>query len=195
MPTRKIVATTFIMVAVVLTGAYVIAQNKNTKEKSASEVPQKSTESPKNATYIIEGVAVSLKEGRAETEIAPGFTSKVLTQYFGNEAAGDLNSDGQEDAVIILTQTSGGSGTFYYAAASLKRNIAIKQGDVSLKYFGTNAILLGDRIAPQSTEIKNGIIIVNYADRKSGESMATTPSVGISKYLKMEGEILREVSR
>jgi len=59
-------------------------------------------------------------------------------------------------------------------------------------YKGTNAILLGDRIAPQTTEIKNGQVIVNYADRAAGEPMTARPSVGVSKYLKVEGTTLVE---
>jgi hypothetical protein len=84
-----------------------------------------------------------------------------------------------------LTQYSGGSGTFYYIAAVISYNNIYK---------GTNAILIGDRIAPQSTEFRNGEIIVNYADRKPGEPMTATPSVGTSEYFKIvngeNGEIL-----
>jgi hypothetical protein len=49
-------------------------------------------------------------------------------------------------------------------------------------YQGTNAVLLGDRIAPQASGFQNGQIIVNYAQRKLGESMTAQPSVGASKY-------------
>ena len=48
---------------------------------------------------------------------------------------------------------------------------------------GTNAVLLGDRIAPQTIEIRDGVVIANYADRRPEESMAVLPSVGMSKYL------------
>jgi hypothetical protein len=48
-------------------------------------------------------------------------------------------------------------------------------------YQGTNAIFLGDRIAPQSTVIEDGKIIVNYADRKPDEPFTIQPTVGVSK--------------
>lgn len=127
----------------------------------------------KNATYAIEGKTITLVDGYSEVEVAPGSASKIVTRYFGNKAEGDLNGDGIPDVAFLLTQSGGGSGTFYYVAAALKTQDG---------YRGTNAILLGDRIAPQTTEIRNGSIIVNYADRKQGEPMTVQPSVGVSRY-------------
>jgi len=42
------------------------------------------------------------------------------------------------------------------------------------------------------TEIQNGQIIVNYADRKAGEPMTTAPSLGVSRYLVVQGTTLSE---
>ena len=136
----------------------------------------------KDATYTIEGQQVTLIGGYSEVPVMPGSASKTITRYFGNDAIGDLNGDGVPDVAFILSQTSGGSGTFYYVVVALKNG-----------YQGTNAILLGDRIAPQTTEIKNGEVIVNYADRKPTDPMTTQPSVGVSKYLKVQGTSLMEV--
>ena len=127
----------------------------------------------KNTAYLIEGQSVTLKNGSAESELAPDSASKSVTKYFGNDASGDLNGDGRIDQVFLLTQDNGGSGTFYYLAVALATNNGYK---------GLNTILLGDRIAPQTTEIKDGQIIVNYAERKAGEPMTTAPSVGVSRY-------------
>lgn len=135
----------------------------------------------KSATYSIEGQPVALVDGYAETAAAPGSASKTVTRYFGNEATGDLNGDGVSDVAFVLTQDAGGSGTFYYAVAALK---------TSDGYQGTDAVLLGDRIAPQTTEIQNGQLIVNYADRRSDEPMTAQPSFGVSKYLRVEGALL-----
>ena len=138
----------------------------------------------KNATYIIEGKPVTLVNGRAESLVASNSASTVVTQYFGNEATGDLNGDGMPDIAFVLTQTGGGSGTFYYVVTALK---------TANGYQGTNGVLLGDRIAPQSTQINNGQIVVNYADRATGEPMATAPSVGVSKYLQFANGVLSEI--
>lgn len=132
----------------------------------------------RNATYKVDGQLVTLVDGRAEELSAPGSASKTVTQIFGNEVKGDFNGDGFPDVAFILTKTGGGSGTFFYEVAAL--------GTVS-GYSGTNAILLGDRIAPQTSQFTNGEIIVNYADRAAKDPMTTRPSFGVSKYLKIQG--------
>ncbi|OGG72736.1 hypothetical protein A3A38_03690 [Candidatus Kaiserbacteria bacterium RIFCSPLOWO2_01_FULL_53_17] len=147
-----------------------------------TSLPQPVGSDPKNATYEIDGSFVTLRAGTAETSIA-GSTSKTVTQYFGNEAMGDLDSDGSTDIAFILTQSSGGSGTFYYVVAALKKGNS---------YQGTNAILLGDRVAPQTTQIRNGELVVSYATRKSDEPMTAQPSVGISKTFSIIGGRLQD---
>src|SRR3989338_11545365 len=69
---------------------------------------------PKNAEYVIDGQRVKLTNGVAETEAAPGSASKITTRYFGNEVRSDMNGDGREDIAFLLTQETGGSGTFFY---------------------------------------------------------------------------------
>lgn len=138
----------------------------------------------KDATYVIEGQPVVLVNGVATTSTASGSASKTVTQYFGNDATGDLNGDGLPDTAFVLTQNGGGSGTFYYIVVALRSGTG---------YVGTNAVLLGDRIAPQTTQIKDGMLVVNYADRNSDEPMSTQPSVGVTKYLKVKDSALVSV--
>jgi hypothetical protein len=138
---------------------------------------------PKNATYSVGGELVTLENGSSIKGVEPP-GSITTTKYFGNEVRGDFNGDGKTDVVFLLTQNSGGSGTFYYVAALLSSNSG---------YQGTKAVLLGDRIAPQTTNFMNGQIIVNYADRKPGEAMTTIPSVGTSKYFLVANGQLQEI--
>ncbi len=134
----------------------------------------------KNAAYSIENADVLLVDGLSRVPAAPGSASMVVTKYFGNEVRTDLNGDGRQDVVFLLTQEGGGSGVFYYVAFALNTENG---------YVGGRTVLLGDRIAPQTTELgKNGIIIVNYADRKPGESFAVQPSVGKTLRLKFDME-------
>ncbi len=132
---------------------------------------------PKNATYTIENLLYPLKNGVLEQEAAPGSASKIITRIFGEPALGDLDSDGKEDSAVMLTQDSGGSGTFFYVSSALNTNTGAR---------GTNSLLLGDRIAPQNISIKDGVIEVNYAERRPGESFAIQPSLGVTKRFKLD---------
>ena len=156
-----------------------------TKKEAPKDYTIISNNDFKNISYTIEGQQITLKNGFAENEIAPGSASKNITKYFGNEAKADLDGDGLKDVAFLITQDIGGSGTFYYLVAAIN----IKDG-----YVGTNAVFLGDRIAPQTTEFKDGNIIVNLAKRLPNEPMTNTPSIGVSKYFKVIDNKLTEVT-
>lgn len=134
----------------------------------------------KNGSYMVEGDIVTLKDGYYEKE-AYGSASKMIIRYFGDDVSADLNGDGVKDSAFLLTREAGGSGTFYYLAALISSGKS---------FIGTNTVLLGDRIAPQTTEFRDGAVVVNYADRKPGEPFTAQPSVGVSRYFKLvEGGI------
>jgi hypothetical protein len=121
------------------------------------EAQETSATDPLQASYRIERQEVRLINGQAEAEAAPGSATKIKTSVFGQPVFGDLNEDGNMNAALLLVHQPGGSGTFYYVAAALNANGTFR---------GTNAVLLGDRIAPQTTEILDGVVIANYADRR-----------------------------
>ena len=127
----------------------------------------------KNATYNIEGTKITLHDGVFSEPAAPNSATQIVTRYFGNEALGDFNGDGKQDTAFLLTQDGGGSGSFFYIAVALGEASGVQ---------GTNALFLGDRIAPQNVEWMNGKIIANYAVRKAGEPMTAQPSIGVSMY-------------
>ncbi len=132
------------------------------------------------AMFTIDGEQIVLTNGKYKHATAPGSASITTVTYFGNEVKGDFDGDGTEDKAYLVTQTTGGSGTFYYLATSL----------------GGEAVLLGDRIAPQTTGYRDGEeIIVNYAIRGDGEPMTTSPSIGVSRYFKFENGKLTEFKR
>lgn len=131
----------------------------------------------KSATYTIEGTSVTFINSVASS-------TEATTRYFGNEGLGDLNNDGRTDIAFLVTRRTAGTGTFYYVTAALKTDGG---------YVGTNAVFLGDRIAPQSTQIRTGVIIVNYADRKLTDPMTAAPSIGISRMFKIVNGQLQEV--
>jgi hypothetical protein len=141
---------------------------------------------PKNATYEIEGIKINLVNGEAQVETVPGSASKTTIRYFGNEAEGDLNGDGLKDKVFLITQDGGGSGLFYYAVVALKNTDGYKI---------TNSFFIGDRIAPQTTEIRDNKLIVNYAERPVGAPMTERPSMGVSRYLEVVNSKLVESAK
>jgi len=140
---------------------------------------------PLSAAYMIEGQKIRLIDGRSETEAAPGSATKVITSVFGKPEYGNIDGEDGADAALILTYDPGGSGTFYYVAAAL---------NINGSYRGSNAVLLGDRVAPQNVSVRNGVIVANYADRRPGEPMAASPSVGKSKFLILKNDELAEIT-
>lgn len=158
------------MALLVLIGGFFVFNSYIYEKKQAP-----AAEDYKSATYSIDGKPVQLADLPAEAGV-------VRTRYFGNEVTTDLNADGREDIVFLITQEGGGSGTFFYAVAAL---------NTERGYVGSSGFLLGDRIAPQTTEVsKNpshrGVVVVNYADRAAGEPMTERPSVGKSVWLKLD---------
>ncbi len=141
------------------------------------------TSDPGNTTFDIDGRLVTLVDG-ISIETQDDSSSFVSTSLFEIGAEVDVDGDGRADKVVLLTQNLGGSGTFYYVAVAL---------DTPEGHIGSNSILLGDRIAPQSIHVTNGIIEVNYADRKAGESFVVPPSVGFTKYLRYSNHQLEQV--
>jgi hypothetical protein len=171
-----------IAVIIVLVGGYFLFKSRGSEEEQIVTIADY-----KNTTYTIDSKLVKLENGVAEVETVPESASKTITRYFGNELKTDLDGDGREDVVFLLTQQTGGSGTFYYAVAAL---------NTEKGYIGSDGYLLGDRVAPQTTEVSRNsrhknVIVVNYADRDSGEPMTANPSMGKSAYLKLDAQTMR----
>lgn len=145
-----------------------------------------------DGTYVINGEKVILKNGISEVEAAPGSASKIITKYFGNDLRHDINDDGTVDDIFLITQEMGGSGLFYYVVALVSTPVGL---------VGSDGVLLGDRIAPQTINMDEGkttngtsrqnVIVVNYVDRKPGESFAVAPSVGKSIWLKLDPKTMK----
>ena len=130
----------YIILVILALGAaagFVFFQPSLQKEEPAGRA---AAQDYKNATYIIEERPIALANGISELEATPGSNAKIITRYFGNEVRHDLDDDGREDVVFLLTQETGGSGTFFYAVAAL---------NTPAGYVGSQAFFLGDRIAPK----------------------------------------------
>lgn len=168
-------------VGLLIAGFYALGAYTSGPEASITPVDYK------NAEYEIEGANVKLTNGYAETEAAPGSASKVVTRYFGNDFHTDLNDDGREDVVFLLTQEAGGSGTMFYVVAAINTEAG---------YVGSEGYLLGDRIAPQPIQLSSNprhinVVVANYAVREDGQPMTSQPTLGKSAYLKLDLESMR----
>jgi hypothetical protein len=173
-----------ILVCVLIGGYFLERSRPATPIATVSKQTSTANFDPLNATYILDGSPVTLIGGKSTQVAAPGSAEVITTELFGEPMLGDVNGNGVNDAAVMLVQTGSGSGTFYYVAAALATSSGAG-GTV-----GTNTIFLGDRIAPDTMQIANGIIMVNYADRKPTDPMTTAPSVGVSKYLVVVGTTL-----
>jgi hypothetical protein len=129
---------------------------------------------PGSMTYKVGNDIFTLKNGKAEIDAAPGSASKNTLIIFSEPVYGDLDKDGDTDAAVLLANTTGGSGVFYYAV------LAINNGTSSR---ATDVMLLGDRIAPQTVEIHEGSAVYNFAERKGTDPMTAQPSIGKSVWV------------
>jgi hypothetical protein len=141
-------------------------------------------QTPRDATYLIDGKEYALRDGQATVAMVPGAASNTVIQIFGEPANGDLDNDGLADAAVLLVETTGGSGTFYHVTAALNHAGA---------FVGTRAVFIGDRIAPRLLTVRHGVVILDYADRRPRQAMATPPSLQLSKYLTVRNANLEEL--
>jgi hypothetical protein len=118
---------------------------------------------PYHHSYLIEKEKVSLRDGHARVKI-PGTTAVIISEIIRRPVYADLTGDGVKEAVSVVLQHSGGSGTFYYLVAAV-------DGKLIESYF------LGDRINITSIKTEKDIIIVEYLDRRETQPMASKPTI------------------
>lgn len=131
----------------------------------------------KEVTFSISGVSITLENGTARARTSLGGDTETTVRYFGNEVSHDLDGDGAEDMAFLVTQEVSTGETYFFLVGALKRDGG---------YLGTEAVLIGKDIAPQTTEKGEGRqVIVNYAERVGDVSM------GRSLYLLLDVERLQ----
>ena len=145
-------------------------------EKSGGTASSGAGPDAANAAYLIEGRTVTLANGKADEPAAPGSASRNVTALTTFGATGDLDGDGKPDRAVVLTNSAGGSGTFYYLAALS-----------SASKGPSRAVLLGDRVSVSQVAIKSGTVSVSYLTRPDGVPFTATPSVPTSKAFSFTG--------
>ena len=163
---KKIIVIAVILVAAVL--LYTMRDKFPAKEARTPQVSENGLfrPDPSSATFTFDDGSITLSMGRNES--ASGEETILLNKF----AYGDINADDKEDTALLLARYGDGSGTFIYLGTYVS-------GPVT--YRGSKVIFIGDRIAPQSISIKQGIVTVEYLDRRPDEALATEPTVPVSK--------------
>ncbi len=127
---------------------------------------------------------ITLTDGHWEGEpYAAGGASRptvgLLTNYY---LKGDLDGDGSEEAIVMLWQSSGGSGVYSYLAIFSWRN-----GEV----VNTGLAPIGDRVQIRSARIDNKQIILNVI-QQGPDDAACCPSQKATRYWSLKKDYLQE---
>lgn len=164
-----------------------IQPTQTAQPPQATQVPPSILKDLPNIEYLIELASTGkaqLRDGDFEEPAAPDSATKTKIQLSKEQAVGDVNGDGLEDALVLLVADPGGSGTFTYLALVINDNGKPKP---------IASVLLGDRIIVKSLAIQDGQVVVKLLTRKPGEPMAAKPTIEVNRIFTLEGDRLVEV--
>jgi hypothetical protein len=166
----------FLSLTIVLVALVGFVWFNSAKQPGVRSDPDLST-GVKNLAVTIGDRTFRMSNGFAAHQAVPGSAMQDTVQVIGEPVLGDINRDGRRDAALLIANEPGASGTFYYAV------LAVNDAG---SYRATNALLLGDRIAPLTVEYLDLRFVYNYLDRRSGEPMTTPPSVVNSLWIRFD---------
>lgn len=130
---------------------------KNSEYKGIYETPLKLTDGTYEGEPFVKGGA-----SRADVDLVDSFTR-----------FGDLNGDGVKDAVAILRENSGGSGTFVYLCAVISKDT---------KAINIATLSLNDRTQIDSITIDSGEIVLTLLTHGPKDPMCCPSQKEIRKY-------------
>jgi len=151
----------------------VIIEKRNVVAPKSDQVAQVSSESIWDRWFDRSSEPTSPEDKGAKTENSFLSDFEYLSAFgsFGNYknlqpnpelvARGDLNKDGEEDIVVVLTEKQD-KYVFWQLA------VLIKKGD---KYQNTRTLFLGDRTRVESIKIEGGEIKVGLLSHRSDDSL------------------------
>ena len=96
---------------------------------------------------------------------------------------GDINADGLEDALVILSTQNGGSGHFVELAVVLNQNGAA---------YNISTIYLGDRVVVESGRVENGTIVLGMLVQGPNDSLCC-PSQFVTWNFVLNGDQLMKL--
>lgn len=159
-------------VLLVAAAAFVAVACTSTGTAASGGSAPVSAPDPSSATFKIERETITLVNGRAEREAAPGSATRITATLADQRATGDLDGDGRPDTVVVLLYQPGGSGTMYYVAALLNAAAGIT---------ATPAVQLGDRIKVTGLRLDGRAIVADLLDRAVGQPLSALPAVAVTR--------------
>lgn len=140
----------------------------------------------RNATYpseLTKSKQAPLADGLYEEASAPGSASRVSIKLADLVGFGELDSGRTIDAVVVLIESGGGSGTFIYLSAVLNKGGEAKPAAVTL---------LGDRVAVRSLKVEAGSITVGMRVRGSSDPLALLTTEVTRTYVLEGGQLVQK---
>lgn len=133
---------------------YVSIASFGAQPPGAITYPPISMEVLKNLTYRIDDDFITLQGGKREFAPDTGrdLPDKDIAVYLVDHAFGDINGDGNGDAIAVLQASEGGSGIYYYLATVFN-----DRGNA--RAYG-KAYVLGDRVEIRSVSIQGESVVV-----------------------------------
>lgn len=171
-----------LIVTVVIVACNPKTEDQTDQHQSNKTNPSLTLQQLQNAKYRIrsDDDTFQLIDGEYRKKYEPDSASERILRL-SHSAAGNLDDTGGEDAVVILIDNPGGSGTFYYLFAFINQNG---------KPFNVATILLGDRVRVEGLAIKEKEIIVDMLTRGDDEAMASEPTLEITRKYRLEANRL-----
>jgi heat shock protein HslJ len=136
-----------------------------------------------NASYQgIEDSSVQLKDGRWEGEpfVEGGASRPAVGLVEDFSLQGDLDGDGADETVVLLWQSSGGSGTFNY--------MAVMKGEGGALVNVATAPL-GDRVQVRGGSIADGVIVLDVVQQGEGDAACCPSQLASRKWTLAEDQL------
>ena len=142
----------------------------------------------KNVVYRgLEGITtpVNLVDGHWQGEpFAPGGASRPVVQFVRDfQLVGDLDDDGKAESVVLLGESSGGTGEWIHLAVVARRSIEL---------VNVATIRVGDRIQVRAARVEAGQIVLDILQAGPNDALCC-PGELATRAWELHGTTLREL--
>lgn len=163
-PTARQIVTVMILVVPALAGAQAPTWEEaaDARYEGIYEAPVQLREGVFEGEPFVAGAA-----SRPRVTLAPDFVRH-----------GDLDADGQDETVVLISESSGGSGVFIYLAVLDRQDGAVR---------ALPTVALGDRVRLMSAEIGDGRLKLRLLRAGAGDPACCPGEVAAQEFALQEG--------